>query len=77
MSAESLASVRERLSSMTLDERLTVTGLQPGRAPVIVAGTLILQELVDLAGTGGYTASDNDILHGLAVDAYKRKNSLS
>lgn len=64
-----LDSVYERLSSMTLEQRKNVVGLDPGRAPVFVAGMIILQEVVRLAGLDGFTASESDILQGIILDA--------
>lgn len=74
VSRAALADVHGRLASMTLEERRHVTGLDPQRAPVIVAGTQILQCVVELAGTDGYTASEADILEGIILDAAKHGN---
>ena len=68
---ESLGQMRDRLASLTLEQRRHVTGLQPDRAPVIVAGTLILGEIVRQAGASGFTVSEADILHGIIMDAAK------
>lgn len=62
----------ESLASKTLAQRERVTGLDPRRAPVIVAGLLILDEVVALAGTDGFTASESDILQGIILDAAER-----
>ena len=61
-----------RLSRMTLDERRNVVGLEPGRAPVIVAGALILQRIMRLAAIDAFTVSERDILHGIILDAASR-----
>ena len=37
----------ERLAAMTLAERRRVPGIEPGRAPVIVAGLVVLREILD------------------------------
>ncbi|MBO4365999.1 MAG: Ppx/GppA family phosphatase [Eggerthellaceae bacterium] len=66
---DSLNSIRDRLASLPLEQRRCVTGLQPDRAPVIVAGTLILGEIVRQAGLDGFTVSEADILHGIIMDA--------
>ena len=60
-----------RLASMSLAERRGVTGLDPERAPVIVAGFVILSQVLRLAGVDGYTASETDILQG-ALSALAR-----
>ena len=37
----------ERLAALTTEERLAVPGLEPGRAPVIVAGVIVLREALE------------------------------
>lgn len=69
VSRADLAAVHDRLRSMTCEQRCGVAGLDPGRAPVIVAGTLILMSIVDLANADGFTVSESDILHGIILDA--------
>jgi exopolyphosphatase/guanosine-5'-triphosphate,3'-diphosphate pyrophosphatase len=59
----------ERLAAMTLAERLQVPGIEPGRAPVIVAGILVLREIVDAYGLREIEVSERDILHGAALAA--------
>lgn len=63
-----LDEVCERLASLPLEERKRVVGLDPGRAPVIVAGLVILQEICSLAGVDSFTVSESDILHGIILD---------
>ena len=59
----------ERLSCMTTEERRHVVGLDPGRAPVIVAGLLILERIMHLTAADSFTVSECDILHGIILDA--------
>jgi exopolyphosphatase/guanosine-5'-triphosphate,3'-diphosphate pyrophosphatase len=59
----------ERLAAMTLAERLRVPGLEPGRAPVIVAGIVVLRELMAAYGLAEIEVSERDILHGAAYAA--------
>jgi len=59
----------ERLATMPLAERLGVPGLEPGRAPVIVAGLVVLREIMDAYGIDEIEASERDILHGAALAA--------
>ena len=58
-----------KLAPCTLEERKQVVGLDPGRAPVIVAGVLILQQIMQTAGLDAFTVSERDILHGIILDA--------
>jgi exopolyphosphatase/guanosine-5'-triphosphate,3'-diphosphate pyrophosphatase len=64
-----LESMRDRMLGMTVEQRRHVVGLDPDRAPVIAAGMLILDAIVELAGTDGYTTSEADILEGIVMDA--------
>lgn len=66
---DELAEITDMLCEKSLVEREQVVGLDSKRAPVIVAGMLILQELLDLAGADGFTASESDILQGIVLDA--------
>jgi len=68
----SLASVEEhleRLAAMTTEERAAVPGIEPGRAPVIVAGAVVLREILDAFGLDEIEVSERDILHGAAFAA--------
>lgn len=67
-----LADLLEQLASLPLEKRLEVTGLDSGRAPVIVAGTLILETVVGLAGLDSTLVSEHDILYGMLLDSYRR-----
>ncbi|MGH3111216.1 MAG: hypothetical protein ACRDQT_09900 [Gaiellaceae bacterium] len=58
-----------RLAGMTLEERLRVPGIEPGRAAVIVAGLVVLREILDAFGLEEIEASERDILHGAALAA--------
>jgi len=59
--------LRDRLAGMTLEQRRTVTGLDPARAPTIVAGVLILTEVMNLFGIDRLEVSEHDILRGAAL----------
>ena len=57
----------DRLASMTLKERQQVPGLHPDRAPTIVAGAVILVEILRLFGLDQVEVSEHDILRGAAL----------
>ena len=59
----------ERLAGLTLEERTSVPGIEPGRAPVIVAGIVVLREVLDAYGLSEIEVSERDILHGAAYAA--------
>jgi exopolyphosphatase / guanosine-5'-triphosphate,3'-diphosphate pyrophosphatase len=64
ISREAVAEQTERLAAMTVDERAQI--VEPGRAPVIVAGAAILSEVLDTYDLDAIQASERDILHGAA-----------
>jgi exopolyphosphatase / guanosine-5'-triphosphate,3'-diphosphate pyrophosphatase len=67
-----LASVErqiERLATMTTEERMAVPGIEPGRASVIVAGLVVLREVMTACGLDEIEVSEQDILHGAALAA--------
>jgi exopolyphosphatase/guanosine-5'-triphosphate,3'-diphosphate pyrophosphatase len=66
---ESLEEQLARLADMTLAERRHVPGLEPERAPVIVAGLVVLREVLAAAGLDAIEASERDLLHGAALEA--------
>jgi exopolyphosphatase / guanosine-5'-triphosphate,3'-diphosphate pyrophosphatase len=59
----------ERLARMTTAERERVPGIEPGRAPVIVAGTVVLREILDTYDLDEIEVSERDIIHGAALAA--------
>jgi len=68
----SLAAIQRMLSelaSKTLAERLEVTGLHKGRAPTIVAGVVILIQVMRAFGLSEIEVSEHDILYGAALEA--------
>ena len=58
-----------RLAALPLDRRRELAGLDPDRAPTIVAGAAILLEAMRSFGLDGVEVSEADILHGAAIDA--------
>ena len=66
VTGDELGAVFRKLD-VPLAQRREVVGLDPGRAPVIVAGMVILQELLRAAQTWHFTASESDILKGIIL----------
>jgi exopolyphosphatase/guanosine-5'-triphosphate,3'-diphosphate pyrophosphatase len=58
-----------QLSGMTLAERRELKGLQPGRAPTIVAGVVILIQVMRAFELEEVEVSEHDILYGAALEA--------
>ena len=59
----------ERLASVPLHEREQVAGLAPARAPVIVAGLVVLAEVLARYDIAALTVSERDVLDGAALEA--------
>ena len=59
----------ERLAALPLAERREVPGLEPERAPVIVAGAAILLEVMRHLGLREIEVSEHDLLDGAALEA--------
>jgi exopolyphosphatase / guanosine-5'-triphosphate,3'-diphosphate pyrophosphatase len=58
-----------RLAGLPLAERRELPALEPGRAPVIVAGAVIVCEVLRHFGVDRLEASERDILDGTALAA--------
>jgi exopolyphosphatase/guanosine-5'-triphosphate,3'-diphosphate pyrophosphatase len=72
VSRERLEELRDHLAALPLDERRGVRGLDPARAPTIVAGAVILREVLGAFALDGFEASERDILWGVALDSAQR-----
>jgi exopolyphosphatase / guanosine-5'-triphosphate,3'-diphosphate pyrophosphatase len=60
-----------RLAALPLAERREVPGLEPERAPVIIAGAAILLEVMRYLGVSEIAVSERDLLDGAALEAAK------
>jgi exopolyphosphatase / guanosine-5'-triphosphate,3'-diphosphate pyrophosphatase len=59
----------EALASIPVEKRRRIRPLDPERAPVIVAGVVIVREVVDFLGLDSIEVSERDILDGAALSA--------
>jgi exopolyphosphatase / guanosine-5'-triphosphate,3'-diphosphate pyrophosphatase len=59
----------ERLAVMPVDEIRRLRGMHPDRAPVILAGAVVLAETLRHFGLGRLETSEQDIMHGAALAA--------
>jgi exopolyphosphatase/guanosine-5'-triphosphate,3'-diphosphate pyrophosphatase len=62
------ATVTEELARLTTAERAELPVMTPGREDVIVAGAVILLEILDRWGFDECVVSERDILDGLALE---------
>ena len=67
LTLEACEGVTAMLASKTIEERRAVAGLNPARAPTIVAGATILTESLRALDLDEVEVSDRDILHGAAA----------
>jgi exopolyphosphatase / guanosine-5'-triphosphate,3'-diphosphate pyrophosphatase len=68
-SRASIETVLSGLASLPLVERARVPGLEPARAPVIVAGLVVLREILARYALSEIEVSERDLLHGAALAA--------
>lgn len=64
---ESLQEISASLCAATAAERTAIPVMHEGRVPVIAAGSVVLQCVVERVGTDGFIASEHDILDGVAL----------
>ena len=69
ISLDEVLQIEGLLVSKTLKEREDITGLQAKRAPVMLAGTILLAELMKNSGFKHLVVSESDLLFGLVVTA--------
>ena len=69
ISLDEVLQIEVLLASKTLKEREDITGLQAKRAPLMLAGTILLAELMKNSGFKHLAVSESDLLFGLVVTA--------
>jgi exopolyphosphatase / guanosine-5'-triphosphate,3'-diphosphate pyrophosphatase len=69
LTLDAVRAQRERLAAVTLDERRRLPGLHPERAPVIVAGAILVEQVIAHFELDALEVSERDILHGAALEA--------
>ena len=67
LSLATCSELLERLAALGLEERRQVRGMDPKRAPTIVAGIVILIEAMRAFGLDAVEVSEHDILYGAAI----------
>jgi exopolyphosphatase/guanosine-5'-triphosphate,3'-diphosphate pyrophosphatase len=72
----SIQRMLSQLASVPLAERVEIPGLHPDRAPTIVAGVVILVEVMRAFGLEEIGVSEHDILYGTAIAASRKKPSI-
>lgn len=71
----SLDKLVNMLSVSTLDARRRVAGLEAGREDIILAGAVIVQEIMDRCGARQMLVSDWGLREGIVFDLYEKNRS--
>lgn len=61
----------DRMRSLTVEQIAQLPGIQAKRAPVILAGAIVVRELMRAGGYGRLTVSENNLLAGAAATIYE------
>lgn len=61
----------DRMRSLTVEQIAQLPGIQAKRAPVILAGAIVVRELLRAGGYGRLTVSENSLLAGAAATIYE------
>jgi exopolyphosphatase/guanosine-5'-triphosphate,3'-diphosphate pyrophosphatase len=69
--------VRRLIKAPTVKERARIPGLDPRRADIILAGALILEQVVHEIDAEGLTFSDYALREGVLLDTWRRKHGAS
>jgi len=72
LSLDEVRRLFDRLIQMKLEKRLRMRGLSPGRADILPAGLLILQEYMEWSHHDRLQVSSHGLRHGLALHLAKR-----
>lgn len=67
LTAPEIEEILQRFLSLPLEKRKKLPGLEPARADIIIAGTLILLEALRLLGLSELIVSEHDLLDGLIL----------
>jgi exopolyphosphatase/guanosine-5'-triphosphate,3'-diphosphate pyrophosphatase len=61
-----VALIRERLQTMRVAER-TLPGLKPERADIVLAGSIVIEEVMAVTGGDAFTVCDRSVRHGFLI----------
>jgi len=72
LAGDSIDNIIEKLSMSSLEERRMIRGLEPGREDIILAGAVILQEIMRRFGYTSLLVSDWGLREGIVLDLYEK-----
>ena len=75
VSAKALHRLRKRLAGLSLEERLAIPGLDPRRADLSVAGSVLLDTILRGLGAEEFTLCDLALREGLVLDYIHRNKA--
>lgn len=67
ITSEAVECQERRLAHLTVEERASLPGIQPKRAPVILGGVIAVSEVMRASGFDELTVSESDLLFGLSL----------
>ena len=67
LTREDVAELRERLEPLTVRQRRRVRGLKADRADIILAGVIVIEELMTLGGYGSLVVCTHGVGDGLLL----------
>ena len=68
LSRKTVLTIYQRLTTLTAVQRTAIPGLEKGREIVIIPGTAIVLEIMDLFRCDHLTVSDAGLLEGIILD---------
>jgi exopolyphosphatase / guanosine-5'-triphosphate,3'-diphosphate pyrophosphatase len=75
VSAKALHKIRKRLTQFNIEERLAMPGLDPRRADLSVAGSVLLDTIIRRLGAEEFVLCDLALREGLVLDYIHRNSS--
>jgi exopolyphosphatase/guanosine-5'-triphosphate,3'-diphosphate pyrophosphatase len=72
LTRDSIDKIVDTLSMSSLAERRKIRGLEPGREDIILAGAVILQEIMHRFGYNSMLVSDWGLREGIVLDMYEK-----
>ncbi len=72
LTRESIDGIVRKLSRMTIEERKSIRGLEPGREDIILAGALVTQEIMGRFSYTSLLVSDWGLREGIVLDLFER-----
>ncbi|MGA1826275.1 MAG: hypothetical protein ACMUIP_16585 [bacterium] len=71
LSSQDIDMMASLFGRLTIAERRRIPGMPPGREDIILAGTIILQNILKRVKTSGLTVSEGSLLEGLLIELFK------